>query len=184
MSKKEKKTEKKNEKKTGYSISEPVGTIEDKGKLINLESEGSKFVVILLCIIAFIGLLWLVDTLKNNKEDDEAEEPTTATINYSEVIVGNMLNQKYDKYLVYAYNKDEKDASTIDYLLSTADHYYKLNLDLANNKAAVAETSNFKGTIDQIKFKGVTLLVIEKGKITKAYEGSEDIIEYLRGNTN
>ena len=57
-------------------------------------------------------------------------------------------------------------------------------MDLANNKAAVAETSNFKGTIDQIKFKGVTLLVIEKGKITKAYEGSEDIIKYLRGNTN
>ena len=171
-----KKKEKNNEKKTSYSISGPVETIENKGSKINLESESTKFIVILLCIVAFIAMLWLVDTLKKDKETEEKEE-TAAKIDYSEVLVGNMLDQKPDKYLVYAYNKD-KNAS-IEYLLTNAGDNYKLDLNLANNKIAVAEESNFKGTIDQIKFKGETLLLVENGKITKAYEGSEEIIKYL-----
>ncbi len=176
------KKEKNGEKKTAYSISNPVETIDEKGKKINLENESTKFIVILLCIIAFIAMLWLVDTLKSNKEETKEEE-TTAKITYNEVLVGNMLDQSPDSYLVYAYNEDVKDDATIDYLLTSVKKYYKLNLDLANNKIAVAETSNFNGTIDQIKFKGVTLLLIEKGKITKAYEGEEAIIGYLRSAT-
>lgn len=173
------KKEKNNEKKTGYSISEPAQTLENKGKF-NLESESTKFIVILLCIIVFIAMLWLVDTLKNSKSDNKEEEKATTTINYNEVLVGNMLDQKDDNYLIYAYNKDEANA-TIDYLLTSATKYYKLNLNLANNKQAVSETSNFKGTVDQIKFKGTTLLLIEKGQISKVYEGEEAIIEYLQG---
>ena len=171
-----KKKEKTDEKKTAYTISGPVETLEHKGSKINLESESTKFIVILLCIIAFIAMLWLVDTLKNNKEDDKEEE-TAVKINYNEVIVGNMLDQKPPRYLVYAYS-EEKDP-TVDYLLTNAGDFYELKLDLANNKPAVAETSNFTGTIDQIKFKGETLLVVEGGKITKAYEGNDDIIKYL-----
>ena len=178
------KKEKNSEKKTAYSISDPVGTIGEKGKKINLENESTKFIVILLCIVAFIAMLWLVDTLKNNKEDNKKEEKTTATINYSEVLVGNMLDQKHDSYLVYAYNKDVKESSTIDYLLQSVEYYYKLNLDLANNKIAVAEESNFKGTIDQIKFKGITLLAIKGGKISATYEGEEAVINYLRSLQN
>ena len=173
------KKEKNNEKKSSYTISGPIETIEKKGNKLKLESESTKFIVILLCIVAFIGMLWLVDTLKNNKNDEEKSETKTATINYNEVLVGNMLEQKYDNYLVYAYNKDEEDSSSIEYLLTSAEHYYKLNLDIANNLPAVAEKSNFKGTIDKIKFKGTTLLLIEKGKIVKYYEGSEEIIKYL-----
>ena len=175
-----KKKDKSTEKKTAYSISEPVGTIENKGNKINLEKESTKFVVILLCIVAFIAMLWVVDALKNDKEEDEKEE-TTVKIDYGEVLVGNMLNQKYDEYVVYAYS-EEKD-STVDYLLNSVSHSYILNLDLANNKIAVAETSNFVGTIDQIKFKGETLLLIKGGKITNAYEGSEEIIKYLESIT-
>ena len=160
---------KKDEKKVSYSISEPT-VIEEKGKF-NIENESTKFIIILLCIVAFIAILWLVDTLKNNKDAEEPEEKTV-NINYSEVLVGNMLDQKYDKYVVYAYNKDsENDDATIKYLLTATEHYYTLNLDLANNLPAVAETSNFEGTIDQIKFKGLTLLIIENGKISKFYEG-------------
>ena len=173
------KRNKKDEKKVGYSISEPTQVIEEKGKF-NIENEGTKFLVILLCIVAFIAVLWLVDTLKNNKEE-EKEEEKTVTIDYTEVLVGNMLEQKYDKYIVYAYNKEEdSNKATIEFLLSNAEHYYKLDLDKANNLPAVAETSNFKGTIDQIKFKGLTLLTIENGSITGSYEGAEAIIEYLR----
>ena len=174
------KKEKNNEKKAGYSISDSVQTLDNKGKKINLENESTRFIIILLCIIAFIAMICLVDVLRNSKSDDNKNEETPASINYNEVLVGNMLEQKHDKYYVYAYNKDSKDNDTIDYLLSSTDKYYKLNLDLANNLIAVAETSNFKGTIDQIKFKGTTLLLVEKGKISKYYEGSETIIEYLR----
>ena len=171
------KKEKNNEKKVGYSISNVVETTKEK-KFLNLESESTKFIVILLSIIAFIAVLWIVDSLRSNKKEDE--EIKSVKINYSEVIVGNMLDQKYDNYFVYAYNKDEKEKDLIEYLLSSVEHLYKLDLDKANNLPAVAETSNFNGTIDKIKFKGTTLLSIEKGKIIKSYEGSDAIIEYLR----
>ena len=55
-----------------------------------------------------------------------------------------------------------------------------MDLDKINNSVAVDETSNFKGTIDQIKFKGTTLLIIENGQIKEAYEGADTIIDYLR----
>ena len=172
------KKNKKDEKKVGYSISEPTNIIEEKGKF-NIENEGTKFLVILLCIIAFIAVLWLVNNLRNNKEEEKEEK--AATIDYTEVLVGNMLNQKYDKYVVYAYNNEENsNKATIEFLLANAEHYYKLNLDKANNLPAVAETSNFKGSLEEIRFKGLTLLIIEKGKITGSYEGAEAIIEYLR----
>ena len=171
-----KKKEKNTEKKTGYSISGPVEAIENKESKINLENESTKFIVILLCIVAFIAMLWLVDSLRKNK-NEENKNDSVASINYSEVIVGNMLDQKPEKYVVYAYNS-EKNA-TVEYLLTLVGSNYKLNLELANNKIAVAEKSNFKGTIDQIKFKGETLLAIEKGKIVKTFEGNEEIIKYL-----
>ncbi len=169
----------KKEKKSRYNISGPMETLDKKGKKIDLENEGTKFVVILLCIVAFIAILWLVSVLKDNKIEEESNESKTVSINYNEVIVGNMLDQKYDSYLVYAYNEDDND-STVEYLLISAGHYYKLDLSKANNLPATAETSNFKGTIDQIKFKGTTLLIIEKGKITKYYEGNDAIKEYLK----
>ncbi len=173
MARKDKKEEKK-----AYSISEPTTLVEEKGKF-NIENEGTKFLVILLCIIAFIAMLWLINNLRSKPAEEEEEK--RVTIDYTEVIVGNMLDQKYDKYVVFAYNEDSKDdKATIEYLLTKAGHYYKLNLDLANNLPAVASESNFKGTIDQIKFKGMTLLVIEKGQITNFYEGADAITEYLK----
>ena len=167
----------KDKKKASYSIS-GMAEIKEEKRGINLENEGTKFFVILLCIVAFVALLYLVDALRNNKEEEEPTE-TTVTINYNEVLVGNMLDQKYDKYFVYAYNKDEENSSSIEASLPKVGNYYKLNLDKINNSPALGEKSNFKGTIDQIKFKGTTLLMIEKGKITKSYEGSEAIIKYL-----
>ncbi len=167
----------KKEKKEAYSISKPI-EINKKEKKINLESESTKFIVILLGIVAFIAVLWIVNSLKSN--NDDSKEPETININYNMVIVGNMLDQKYDKYYVYAYIKDEKDNATIEYLLTKLEHSYKLNLDRANNLPALAEESNFSGEIDKIKFKGTTLLLIEKGKIVKYYEGSDAILTYLR----
>ena len=164
------------EKKEKYSISN-TNNIEPKKKM-SLDSESSKFIVILLCIIAFIGILWLVNTLKSNKEETK-EETKEVNINYSEVIVGNMLDQKYDNYIVYAYTKEVDDSSEIEQLLYYKEHVYKLDLDKAYNSPAVSETSNFKGELSNIKFKGVTLLVIEKGKIKEFYEGSENILKYL-----
>ena len=179
------KKKKNDEKKTSYTISGPTETLDNKGKKFNLESEGAKFIVILLCIVAFLAMLWLVDTLRNSKTEEEKEE-TIPSINYKEVLVGNMLDQKPEKYAIYAYKyaNDEEKNSTIDYLLTKVGDYYTLNLNLANNKVAVAEESNFKGTIDQIKFKETTLLLIEKGKIAKSYEGEEAIITYLESLAN
>jgi len=170
------KGQKTKEKKEKYSISNAT-VIEPKKKL-NLENEGSKFIVILLCIVAFIGTLWLVSSLKDKKEEKETK-PTEVKIDYSTVIVGNMLDQKYDKYLVYAYNGEVENSDNIEQLLYYKEHVYRLDLDKAYNSSVVSDKSNFKGELSDIRFKGETLLVVEKGKIKEFYEGSENIIKYL-----
>ncbi len=169
------------EKKVAYSIND-MGPVEREKKLLNPESESGKFLIILLVIVAFILMLWLVDTLKNNKNDEE--EIKEVSIQYSEVLVGNMLSQKYDEYYVIAYPEEENKKDLIDYLMSlhlTSSHYYTLDLTVAQNLSSVAEESNFKTeAVNEIKFKGTTLLHIKKGKIEKAYEGADSIVDYLR----
>ena len=92
-----------------------------------------------------------------------------------------MLNQKYDDYYVLAYNKNENKKDTIEYLISAKSlKYYIVNLDKAYNLSSVAETSNFKGSITEIKFKGTTLIHVKDAKIEKAYEGYEEIEKYLK----
>ena len=169
---------KEKEKKVAYDIATPAN--EEKKKVLDFENEGTSFLVILLAIVAIISMLWLVNILKENKNNSDAEtkEPS---ISYSEVIVGNMLNQKYDDYYVLAYNKNENKKDTIEYLISAKSlKYYIVNLDKAYNLSSVAETSNFKGSITEIKFKGTTLIHVKDAKIEKAYEGYEEIEKYLK----
>ena len=77
---------KEKEKKVAYDIAAPAK--EEKKKVLDFENEGTRFLVILLAIVAIISMLWLVNILKENKNnsDDETKEPS---ISYSEVIVGS-----------------------------------------------------------------------------------------------
>ncbi len=176
---------KEKDKKSAYSISDVTPTTTEK-KIINTESESAKFIIILLVIVAFIVMLWLINNLKNEKNNDDNNE-TEVTIQYKEIIVGNMLNQKYDEYFVLAYNKDEYKKDMIDYLISSYVYShstvgsYTIDLDKAYNLPAIATESNFKGeNIENIKFKGTTLLNIKKGKIAEAIEGADAIATYLK----
>ena len=177
--KKNKKTNEK-EKKVGYSISDTQPIVKEK-KFLNDDNEFGQFIIIMLVIIAVVVMLWAIDFLRNNK--DVEEEVTESSIQYSQVIVGNMLDQKYDEYYVIAYEEDENKKELIDYLMSSniSSGYYTLDLTAAHNLSAVGDESNFKSdSIAEIKFKGTTLLKIKKGKIEKAYEGNEAIVEHLR----
>ena len=59
--------------------------------------------------------------------------------------------------MLCAKEKNENKKDTIEYLISAKSlKYYIVNLDKAYNLSSVAETSNFKGSITEIKFKGTT----------------------------
>lgn len=176
---KNKKTNEK-EKKVSYSITDTKPVVKEN-KLFGDNSEFGQFLIIMLVIIAVVVMLWVIDFLRNNKDiDEQVAEPS---IQYSQVIVGNMLDQKYDEYYVIAYEDDENKKDLIDYLMSLniASGYYTLDLTDAHNLSSVGTESNFKSdSITEIKFKGTTLLKIKKGKIEKAYEGTDTIVEHLK----
>ena len=58
---------KEKEKKVAYDIAAPAK--EEKKKVLDFENEGTRFLVILLAIVAIISMLWLVNILKENKKD-------------------------------------------------------------------------------------------------------------------
>ena len=58
---------KEKEKKVAYDIAAPAK--EEKKKVLDFENEGTRFLVILLAIVAIISMLWLVNILKENKNN-------------------------------------------------------------------------------------------------------------------
>ena len=60
---------KEKEKKVAYDIAAPAK--EEKKKVLDFENEGTRFLVILLAIVAIISMLWLVNILKENKNNSD-----------------------------------------------------------------------------------------------------------------
>ena len=174
--------------KSGRKISRKT----EKEKKLNRAStvgegnEVNKFFIIIavlmVIIIVFYGISYLV-TKKSDKKASDSE----ATIQYSEIIIGNLLNREEAEYYVLATR--EKDAFTSLYLQyltmyqskDGALKYYTLNLNSVFNKAFLAENSVFAITnISDIRFADSTLLKISNGTISENYVGKDAIVAALR----
>lgn len=149
-------------------------------------NEAVKLFWIIVVVVIIFALFFLLTYLLNNKEEDKK----TTEIQYSEIMVGSIWNQSGNYYVLIGYSDDE-NLSIIDLYLSryTANTteenkmgYYVVNLDSVFNKAYVADKSNiFVKEHSDIRFSGLTLLLVKDGNIDKAYEGKDSIMSYVKG---
>lgn len=186
-----------NEKqKEKYNISQkksnPQETKNNNSVVTNPENEQLKKLIILIVIISVVFLSFYgLTILLTNKEPEE--DLTEVEINRQIILTGNILDQVEDYYYVFATNSDSLNLdiyrymmeSYAEYQLYMADEseeitYYYTNLNNPLNKTFNDEESNLKVTdISKLKIADDTLFYIEKGKITKVYEGFEEIKEIL-----
>lgn len=149
-----------------------------------------RFIIIFIVIVVLVLAIYLISGLvSNNKNSNNTTaEETEVEINYDNVNVGMILNRdQYDKYYVMLYDADSENALYYSALMTTyknkEEHEKLFYCDLGNplNKDYVQEESNPKAQkTEDFAFGEITLLEIQKGKITRYVEDIDTIKDILQ----
>lgn len=147
-----------------------------------------RFVVILVIVLIIcVGIYFATKFLVN--KDNPTEENTTkeVEINNSVAIVGTMLKKNEDNYYVILYNSKSDKVNEYKSLISTYNKSKKLSLytvDLGNalNNRYYSETDTnpISNNIQDLKYGDITLIKVNNGTITNAYESIETIKKELK----
>ena len=155
-------------------------------KKANYEDNEISKLIKLIVIVTVIFLAFYAITYFINKKDEPKEETSTSTIQYDEILIGNLLTQPNDDYYVMIYDEDDYNKVVYDAYLSMyskkedALRYYTATLNNPFNEIFKSDKSNFEiSKITDLKLTGSTLIKVSDKKIQKYYEG-EDIIEHLK----
>lgn len=153
-----------------------------------LNSEVGTLIKIVLVVAAVILLFLLVTNIINRNKEKDANLVTSNEIQYDEILVSNILKQKNSTYYVLVY--DAKDLYYDTYKLymdaykskENALRFYTSILSSGFNRNYLSkEASNvLVSNINDLKFKGTTLVKVQNGAIVSAYEDSTSIIEHLQ----
>lgn len=144
----------------------------------NIKKVSIILLVVLIIIVAFYFITVLV---LDNKKAKEKENTYTA-IQYDEIIVGNMYNQKENEYYILATLGSDTNKETY---ISNYQNYskeenaiktYTINLDSGFNKKYIGENSDF--SLKYPIFSKSTLLKIVDKEIKEIYE-AEEINQHL-----
>ena len=154
--------------------------------------EIKKLLIIIGAVCAIMLIFYFITegVLKNKKEEEKPETPEIkieSEIQYEQILMGAMLDQKEDSYYVFAYDEE-------DHLNSVYDEYFKIyekvdehlkvyrvNLSDDFNKSYIAEESYLEGSnINKIKVTGPTLIRVEEGAMYLSFEGTDEILGRLK----
>lgn len=134
----------------------------------------------MVVIVTIVFLVFYVITLIVTKEKEEEKTKTPATIQYEEILLGNILKQSDDNYYVLVFDSDDEYSVYYETKLDLQEtKYYTVNIDNPLNNRFISEESNLNITdIKDLKVSQSTLFEIKNGKIVNVYE-KEKIVEYL-----
>lgn len=158
-------------------------------KKINDENEMKKFIKMILIVTLIFGVFYVL-TIFINKESKDSNENNNSgnnsvSIQYDEILIGNIFKQKNDKYYVLIEDIDDVNVPVYKAYLSQyqqkgeAKRVYTAVLNNMFNSKYFHEKSNLTNDISKFKVSQTTLLEISKGKIINSYEEQENILKVL-----
>ncbi len=165
------------------------GTNNLKSK-IKTNDEVAKLIKIVGVVIVIYIAFFILTKIAIDKKIDDAnnqDELVETTIQFEEIILGNLFDQKESEYYVLVtFENDVYNPLYYNYFMEYSQKEealpkYNVNINNLFNKKHVAKEANFE---KELKFKETTLLKIKYKKVTKVYEGREEIIEHLKKITN
>ena len=158
----------------------------------NSDMEYSKVIKITIGVVVVLALVYFVTALATGEikfNNKKKVEETETSIQYEEIIAGQILNRNDKDYYVLLFNFTDTYAS---YYLSIKDTYVKkdkalpvyiVDLEKDINKGIVAEDSkNIKTYVDNVKSLKVsnpTLIRIKDHKVVQSIEDRDKIIEFF-----
>ena len=145
---------------------------------------GNLFKIVLVILIVFGAFYIFTYYLQKNKQMTSTENKpnTITTIQYDEILIGNLLNQKEGDYYVLIVNKSDYSARYKNYLtkFSGKNKFYYSLIDNGLNKKYITDSSNLKvDNIEDLKISQTSLLKINNGKIVETYDGNASVMEAL-----
>lgn len=158
-------------------------------KKISDENEIKKFIQLILIVTVIFGIFYLLTILINKKDketNNEKDNTSEVSIQYDEILIGNIFNQNNDNYYVLIEDVEDVNVSVYHAYLSLysqvedAKRVYTAILNNTFNNKYFGEESNISNDITKFKVSKTTLLEISKGKIVKSYEKDEDITKILK----
>ena len=148
-------------------------------------SEISKLIKLIVIVTLIVLVFYGITAILNNDEEEETQDQS-ATIQYDEILIGNVLKQPNEEYYVMIYDDEDYDTSLYSTYLDLykqkdeAIRIYTSQLNNPLNQNFKAEKSNLDiSDISDLKVQSSTLLKINNGKIEEFYEG-EELVEYLK----
>ena len=154
---------------------------------IDEKDDLQKFFITLAIVIGFVGIMYLgvLGLQKLGVFEEGYTKPTSdaTTISDEEILIGSVFNRpEKNYYVLFDTLSDNNKNVYIEYLSSKDLDYrlYKVDMSISPNSKYVSDKSNTKAkTVTDLKINGITLIVINNGKISKYITGSDEIVGYL-----
>ena len=146
----------------------------------NLTNLIKMIIIIILIMVVFYGLTILI-TKKTNSNTDDNKTTTNTKIQYNEILIGNIYDQKEEEYYVLA--ELSSDYLTLNSIITTYNEktdkikLYTADLNNSFNKKYIGEQSKFEDKYPI--FNKSTLLKIKNKQIVEYSEGTDKIQEKL-----
>ncbi len=149
----------------------------------------AKITIGVILVLALVYLLTALATGEIKLGNKKTQDTTESTIQYEEIIAGQIMNRQQDEYYVLVFNFTDDESS---YYLSLKDSYgqnedalpfYLVDLEKGFNQSLILEEgeeyTQKPTNIQDLKVKSPTLLRIKNKKVTERIETSEKLKEYL-----
>lgn len=145
--------------------------------------------IVIVVTVIFLVFYGLTIIIKQDKKNPESENKTPVTIQYNEILIGNIFDQNNDNYYVLIEDNDDIQVQVYETYLNqyskkeNAKRVYTAKLNNMFNKQYISEEINLSDNIVEFKVSGTTLLEISNKKIVNSYKNKAEIIELLKSIT-
>lgn len=158
----------------------------------NIDMEYSTVIKIAIGVIVVLALTYLITALasgeiKFGKRNKEAEQEVS--IQYEEIMAGQVLNRNHDEYYVLLFNFTDTFAS---YYLSLKDNYirednalpfYIVDLEKYMNQSIITDKDEKMVTntndINNLKVMSPIILKVKGHKVVESIKGRESILNFF-----
>lgn len=166
----------------------PEKNIKKDENFLLANNEGTNLIKIILIIVAILLAIYLLTYIINKgKEPKKADNETTASIQYDNILVNKALSQSKSEYYVLATTNDDEYSNAYETYKNAYSYkegslkVYTADLSSGFNSKYVGKESNlYVSNIDEIKFSKSTLIKVIDGQVTEVYEGNQSIIDHLK----
>lgn len=142
--------------------------------------------IFLIIVGVFVCFYCLAVVITNQKQKIEITNKIPDTIQYDEILFGNLLNRPESSYYVLATFKDDQFVANYNSYVSSylekdgSLKFYYVDMNNQINSNYVSKEEQFETNIGNIKINKSTLFKVDNGIISSYYSGNESILSYLK----